>query len=396
LLQSILDRTSTTFSQSLQNSFQAARDQTNLQATQERQLLNTIRDNRNFAENQFRDRRDFDRGVLEDDRNFAQRDRQFNSSLAEQRAGRLQRRELAFAGLARDDRRLDLAEENARVNRLNTLSLIDDREARAAREKNEQDFKIGDLNKRKELEQKFLDLQNDPFLTDTERAEGLKDLTAEAQAFGIDNVAEGATTGISAALLPPLQQSRDNASGSTARALIDLGEGDLDGAISKAQVAVAQANQGGDPAQVAQAKAALKKAEDAKKNQAQVELLREKARLERQGKRGQEEFEELGFRTSDDALQVAFKVKDETGISKHLEITNSFNAFASQFKDAESFRNGIIAEAQRVGKGTRVKITKEQAERLFKAEKFLRQGSTPSAGGIQQGDIESAAEALKN
>ncbi len=127
LLSGILGRQSVSFSQSLSAVTQSNRDQINRQAGQERSFLgerrfftqlqeNQFKDRRNFKEATFQDRRNFGRKVLESDRGFAENVRQFNVQDANADASRGLQRELGFANLSRQDRRLDLAEKDSNRN----------------------------------------------------------------------------------------------------------------------------------------------------------------------------------------------------------------------------------------------------------------------------------------
>tara|TARA_R110000850_G_scaffold20406_3_gene60712 strand:- start:138 stop:1268 length:1131 start_codon:yes stop_codon:yes gene_type:complete len=114
LLQGILDKQNVTFGQALQNSFQLTRDANNLQASQERDTIRVLDRDRNFRENKFKDRRNFDRKVFTDDRGFGEGVRRFNvqdENADQSRAlqGELGRGRLAIAreGLALRGREAD-------------------------------------------------------------------------------------------------------------------------------------------------------------------------------------------------------------------------------------------------------------------------------------------------
>ena len=139
LLQGILDGQRVSLSGALASAVQLTRDANNNQVVQERDVLDGQRFERTFAENRFRDRRDFSRRVQVQDRDFGERVRQFNAIDADRDASRALQAELGRGSLGLQRARLAIAQRDSNLRaregeaRLNEFSRrveqdIEDRE----------------------------------------------------------------------------------------------------------------------------------------------------------------------------------------------------------------------------------------------------------------------------
>lgn len=402
LLQGLLDRQSVTFGQVLSDSAAANRQATNLQAQQNAQLIQVQDRDRTFRENQFRDRRDFAENVRRDDRNFTERVRQFNVQDANADANRALQRSLGFAriGVARAGQ---AAAERQR-------QFVRDRITR-------QDEKVA------ELQDRFLKTRDEFFFDEEGKQQALGDIADEARLFGATNVAAGADSAVTRSrkfeernTALQLQQAKDaekQAKAADQATKNQTAKQEAPNLIAQGNEAFAAGNFVESEKLFAQAKSFAELSDDPLDKQlltsADVGLQRVQATIKDIEKdnitlptgeiipdpdkapKSAQTADDLNFRTGQDALGVAFSVKEETGITD-LSVTNAFGRFAARFKNADEFRNGVIALAQEEGKD--VTITREQARQLFEAEKFLRLGSTPSRPIIDDADAAALLQGL--
>lgn len=129
LLNGLLNRASVSLSNALSDGVQQIRDANNNQLVQERAALGEIRFERGFREDQYQDRRDFNRRVFTDDRAFGEGVRQFDITDSDRDADRALRAELGRGSLALARERLAL--EKGRQGDARTESRLRIRESRA-------------------------------------------------------------------------------------------------------------------------------------------------------------------------------------------------------------------------------------------------------------------------
>lgn len=111
LLNSLLSGATVSLNRALADGVQLTRDATSNQLVQERNALGEIRFDRTFREDQFRDRRNFDRRVFTEDRGFAENVRQFNITAEDRDQDRALRAELGRGNLGIARERLNLESE---------------------------------------------------------------------------------------------------------------------------------------------------------------------------------------------------------------------------------------------------------------------------------------------
>lgn len=111
LLNSLLSGATVSLNRALSDGVQLTRDATSNQLVQERNALGEIRFDRQFREDQFRDRRNFDRRVFTEDRGFAENVRQFNVTAEDRDQDRSLRAELGRGNLGIARERLGLERE---------------------------------------------------------------------------------------------------------------------------------------------------------------------------------------------------------------------------------------------------------------------------------------------
>ena len=407
LLAGILNRTSVSFSGALNAASQANRDQINLQQSQFTNFLGERRFDRTFKENQFKDRRNFAEDSFRDKRNFGEKVRQFNVNDANVDASRSLQRELGFARLEREDARIGISRDQ--------LSLSNRRFDQSILESND---RIDTNRINREFSQTKLDNFNDT-QTEVEEAEryanelfgenyqpllGETPADTEIEKAGVLAVLKKANSPLydkySARIATKNNQNQAlinadkdrGAMDSNDLALQDLASGDFVSGIARASDAQALAKETGNTLELNRATNTLQMLQDARKDQLGDTITGPDGKLSPapvKGDSGQDPFKRTGFTNGADALNVVQRMKKDSGVSE-LTITNSFGEFASRFNTVEEFRNGIISQAIAEGKGKAVKITLEQAKTLFKAEKFLQLGSTPTNPKATDADADAA------
>lgn len=395
IVQNAFNRDTAVLTGALNNAFRAARSDVNLQGSQGSQLLSVIRSDRNFREqrrlndrnfdeSRFRDRRNFGRRVITEDRNFAEGVRRFNAQ--DQNADQA----LALrAELGRGNLSIRGAVSEAQIGQIEaSTEATRFRNATAQTQQSQRDeyleaFRI--LNDPEEYK------RFNPDATDQDRINDIQALRDEALALGLGDVAKG-TFGLNQRAVQEAGGEPDVADKAIgAETTFETGIGSLETDPEAAAIHFAEAEslykQAGDEAGVARAKQAKENAQARAKDRLNDTNTGPDGKITPKGKTAVDPLSKLGFANGQDALQTAFRIKDETGISE-LSITNAMGEFASRFANATEFRNALLAVARREGKGDDVTITPKQAQELFNAEEFRRRASTPNRPTLDDPDVD--------
>lgn len=250
LLNSLLSGATVSLSRALSDGVQQTRDAASNQLVQERNFFGERRFDREFREEQFRDRRNFGRRVFTEDRAFGENVRQFNVTAEDRDLDRGLRAELGRGqlGIARD--RLALAREQnelaAREGELRLDILEEDRDYKL--ETREQ---IDSLRERERIAndpEAFAASIQDPFdpLSEDEieerRARELNQIGREYDFFQRPRVAEANFLNEQrVGVLPPITPRDAAAEQTMIEADTNLAEGDYAGAVEKLTRAQAEA-----------------------------------------------------------------------------------------------------------------------------------------------------------